>query len=151
MNKHKEETSLGRTLAHVCRIHRARLHELLEAIGLYRGQPPLLFALWQQDGQTHSELAHRLHIKPATISRMIQRMEKSGYVKRHPDNDDQRVSRVFLTTHGRDIRVSVQEVFTQLEVEMLKGFTKEECAFLSDLLLRINQNLSDKIPDKGQK
>ena len=150
MNTQMRENSLGRTLAYVCRIHHARLHALLESLGLYRGQTPLLFALWRQDGQTHSELAHRQHVKPATISRMIQRMEKNGFVERRPDADDQRVSRVFLTTHGREIRTSVQEVFAQIETEMLKGFTKEECEFLSDLLLRINQNMSDTIPDEDQ-
>ena len=55
MNKPEFQDSLGRTLAHICRMHYARTHALLESLGLYRGQPPLLFALWHQDGLTHSE------------------------------------------------------------------------------------------------
>ena len=74
--------SLGLALANICRLHHARIHILLESVGLYRGQPPLLFALWHQDGQTHSELAERLHVTPATITRMIQRMEKTGFLER---------------------------------------------------------------------
>jgi predicted transcriptional regulator len=68
-----EPNTLDFLLAEVCHQHHFRTNTLLEAIGLYRGQPPVLFALWDQEGLTHSELAERLQNTPATITKMLQR------------------------------------------------------------------------------
>ena len=48
-------------------------------------------------GITHSELAHRMRVSPETVTNMLQRMEKTGFVERRPGAEDQRVSRVYLT------------------------------------------------------
>ena len=52
----------------VCRLHYIRTHTVLEEIGVYRGQPPVLFHLQIQDGLSHSELGRRLQVSPATIT-----------------------------------------------------------------------------------
>jgi MarR family transcriptional regulator, organic hydroperoxide resistance regulator len=134
--------SLDFLLAQVARLHHHRAHELLDELRLYRGQPPVLLALWEQDGLTHRELAQKLEITPATITRMIQRMEKSGFVERRPDRRDQRISRVHLTEAGQHIRARLQAVFDQMELEDFTGFTLEERGLLRTFLLRIRDNLA---------
>ncbi|MHB1355226.1 MAG: MarR family winged helix-turn-helix transcriptional regulator [Anaerolineae bacterium] len=133
--------TMDRLLAQVCHHHHQRAHELLEIIGLYRGQPPVLYALWEQEGLTHRELAERLHITPATISRMLQRMEKTGFIRRRPDAKDQRVSRVYLTDAGRAIRIAVQAIWIQMEADTFTGFSSEELELLRSFLLRLRANL----------
>ena len=128
-------------LARICKLHHARAHTLLEALGLYRGQPPLLFALWHHEGLTHGELAERLHVQPATITKMIQRMEKAGFVERRPDPQDQRVSRVYLTEEGRAIHSHVRQALLTLEEETFAGFTLQDRALLDRFLLQIRANL----------
>ena len=134
-------TSIDFLLAQVCKLHRARAHTLLEELGLYHGQPPLLFALWEQEGQTHGELAARLHISPATATKMIQRMEKAGFVERRPDAEDQRVSRVFVTEGGRAIQEQVEKVWHRIEAETFAGFSPEERQALHAYFMRIRDNL----------
>jgi DNA-binding MarR family transcriptional regulator len=134
-------TSLDFLLAQVCKLHYARVHTLLEELGLYRGQPPMLFALWEQEGATHGELAARLHVKPATITKMIKRMEKTGFVERRSDPQDQRVSRVYLTDAGRSIRERVEQVWRMLEEETFEGFSAEERDLLQRFLLQMRENL----------
>ena len=141
MKPELEPTSVDALIARVCRRHYRRAHDLLETIGLYRGQPPLLHALWKRDGQTHSELAERLHVRRATITKMITRMEEAGFVERRKDAEDRRISRVYLTAMGRAIQERVQEVWRQLEDEVLAGFTAQECALLHGFLTRICDNL----------
>lgn len=136
-----EPESLDFLLAQVCHLHYTRAHALLEAIGLYRGQPPVLRALWEQEGQTHSELARRLRVTPATVTRMIQRMEKAGFVVRREDPDDQRVSRVYLTEAGRAVRADVQAVLQTVDDETFAGFASEERDQLRQYLTRIRANL----------
>ena len=48
-----------------------------------------------KDGRSQTELAELLRIKPATMTKMINRMEKTGFIWRAADPTDQRVSLIF--------------------------------------------------------
>jgi DNA-binding MarR family transcriptional regulator len=128
-------------LAQICKLHHARAHTLLEELGLYRGQPLMLYALWEQEGLTHSELAARLQVKPATITKMINRMVKTGFVRRRSDPEDQRVSHVYLTDAGRAIQNEVERVWRTLEEETFVGFSLEERVLLRRFFLQMRDNL----------
>lgn len=137
----EESTSLDLLLAQVSRLYHLRAHQHLEAIGLYRGQPPVLRALWERDGQTHKELAGRLHVTPATMTRMVQRMEKAGFLTRRPDPEDQRISRVYLSEAGRAVESALREVTRSIEAEAFAGLDEDERALLRRLLSRVRENL----------
>ena len=83
------EQTLVKNTAHVfartCKLFRARAHALLGEIGLCRGQPFVLHALWEEEGIPHSVLAGRLNVTPATVTNMLKRMEKAGLVQRRQD------------------------------------------------------------------
>ena len=140
MSQKRVSESIDFLLAQVCRLHYSRARILLEEFGLFRGQPPL-FALWEKEGRTHSELAEHLHVQPATITKMIKRMERAGFVERRQDAEDQRVSRVYLTDAGRNIRDAVEGVWRELEEQTFAGFSLEERTLLNQFLLRIRHNL----------
>lgn len=129
-------------LSQVCRLHYTRAQGLLEAIGIYRGQPPVLHILQEQEGLTQSELAARLDLAPATVTKMLQRLEKAGFVERHTDAEDQRVSRVYLTDAGRAIQADVTAALGQLAQETFNDCTLEERVVLRRLMLQMRENLS---------
>jgi DNA-binding MarR family transcriptional regulator len=137
-----EKDTIGALLPQVCRLHHDRARTLFNTLGLYRGQPPLLFALWEQDGLAHSELADRLQVSAATITKMVQRMERAGFVACRPDPDDQRVSHVYLSDAGLAVQANVRQVFGTFEEETLAGFTLEERVLLRRFLLHIRDNLA---------
>ena len=141
MEHERLSTTIGYRLAQVCRAHHVRARALLDRIGLYRGQQFVLCALWKEEGVTHSELAERLHVHPATVTKALKRMERAGFLERQPDPEDQRVSRVYLTDAGREIRGSVERVWAQLEKQTLEGFSAEERATLERLLGHVYENL----------
>jgi DNA-binding MarR family transcriptional regulator len=142
MSQPRETGSMEYLLGQICKLHHARAHALLETLGLYRGQPRLLGALYQDEGPTHGELADRLRVTPATITKMIQRMEKAGFVERHADPADQRVSRVYLTEAGHAVRAAMDRALGTLEGESLAGLTEAERLQLYALLLRVRDNLA---------
>ncbi|MBN1993324.1 MAG: MarR family transcriptional regulator [Anaerolineae bacterium] len=141
MSSATKSESIDFLLAQVCKLHFARAHILLEEIGLYRGQPPVLRMLWEQEGRTHSELAAQLNVQPATITKMIQRMERAGFVARRPDPGDERLSRVYLTEAGRDIQADVQRIWRTLEAETFAGLNEEELGMLRQFFERVRDNL----------
>jgi len=136
-----EPETMDYLLAQVCHLHHSRAHTLLEAIGLYRGQPLVLRALWEQEGLTHTDLAQRLRVAPATITKMLQRMENTGFVVCRPDAGDQRVSRVYLTEAGRAIQTEVEAVWQTMEQETFASFSPEERVLLRQFLCHIRENL----------
>lgn len=132
----------GFQLGHLCKLMRSRIHGLFEEIGLHRGQHFVLHVLWKEEGITHSELAARSSVQPATITNAIKRMEKAGLVERRRDTEDERVSRVYLTEAGRDIRSKVEETFRDFEAQALAGLSDEEVATLREVLLKVQKNLA---------
>ena len=133
--------SLDLLLTRVCRLHYGRAHALLERIGLHRGQPPVLHVLWEHEGISQTELAERLHVTPATISNMVHRMEKAGFVTRHTPEEDQRVSLVSLTDKGRAVKQQVRAVWRTMEAETFAGYSEEERALVRRYLERVVDNL----------
>ncbi len=141
MQQHSNPEPLGHSLSRICRLTHARMHALIGQIGLHRGQSLVLKALWGQNGRTHSELADLLFVRPATMSNMIKRMEKSGLVERRSDKDDQRVSRVYLTDAGYEIRGQVRQVWTEFEGQVFQGFDPDELVALQHSFEQIQSNL----------
>ena len=138
----QSESTMMSLLAQICRLEHARSHELLEELGLYRGQHRILRALWRQDGLTHTELAEHSHVRPATISTTVQRMETAGLVERRHDAEDQRVSRVYMTETGRALQQDVEKVWHQIEEEIFADVTSEERMLLRRLFIQMRENLS---------
>lgn len=125
----------------IVKLHFTRSHNLLEKFGIYPGQPPMLFALYNKDGQSQKDLADKLRIKPATITTMINRMEKSELLTRKQDEQDQRVSRVYITEKGRETCERLKSVMRAINGECFSNFTEEEKILLRRLFLQMRDNL----------
>src|SRR5207244_10354330 len=91
----------GLLIARLAHIHRIRIDEYLSKHNLHVGQEMLLKYLWNQDGLSQKEIGEFMEIQSATVTRMVIRMERSGFVERRTDAADQRVSRLYLTERGR--------------------------------------------------
>ena len=82
-----------------------RVHNRLEGGecgGLHHGQGKLLATLLQQDGCSQRELCGLLQIRPASLSELLDKLERSGAVERRQSPDDRRVSCGYLTDLGRE-------------------------------------------------
>jgi MarR family transcriptional regulator, organic hydroperoxide resistance regulator len=134
--------SLNYLFIQVAKAHRARTHELLSELGLHVGQEMILVSLWMQDGQTLSQLAERLEVQPPTITKMVQRMEISGIVKREASQADSRVSHIFLTSKGKSLQAKIERVWEQVEREFVAELNKEERLVFQQLLIKAKEGLS---------
>ena len=143
MDDEHEHESIQYLLMLICKLSRDRSRVLMAEIGIHCGQGIALRQLWRKDGVTQSELAHSLHVAPATVTIALQRMEKIGLIERRSDQRDQRVSRVFLTDRGRSLRENVEQNWHRLEEQMLAGFSSKEREAMREHLLRMRANLDD--------
>jgi len=141
LKEYPEEESVAELLGQVCKLHYVKVHARLDEVGLHRGQTPVLHALWHQEGLTHSELAEGLHVQPATITKMLERMERAGFVERRPDAEDRRVSRVFLTDAARAIHDDLRRIQDSLKETTFAGFDEADLGAFRAYLKRIRANL----------
>lgn len=137
------EDSLEFLFSKVIRLYHHQMHKSLHKIGLYKGQPFILFVLNDQDGITQKELAKKIKIEPASVSVIVRRMEKAGLVERRKDLKDLRIFRVYLTKKSRDILEKVEEEMRVVQQKCFQGFIPEEKLLLRRFFIQMSKNLSN--------
>ncbi|MBF2006609.1 MAG: MarR family transcriptional regulator [Chlorogloeopsis fritschii C42_A2020_084] len=133
--------TIGYLMVLVSRAHRNLVSAALADLGLYLGQEILLMYLWEKDGLTQSELVERMEIEPPTLTKMLNRMERSGLLERCRCPEDARSYRVFLTEGGRVLQEPVTQLWHDFEQRILTDFTLEEQLLFRRLLLQVRSNL----------
>jgi DNA-binding MarR family transcriptional regulator len=113
----------------------------LEALGLYGGQPKVLILLSSEDGLTKKALAQRFEVTAPTITKMIERLEKNGFVCTKKDTEDRRITRVYLEDRGRAVLKELKVFKQESQDVYFKGFTEEEIALLQTMLERVRENI----------
>lgn len=76
---------------------------LLDGLGLTYPQYLVMVILWEEDDQTVGRIAERLYLESSTLTPLLKRLEKAGYLSRRRDAADERQVRVRLTRPGRDL------------------------------------------------
>ena len=77
---------------------------ILDALGVTYPQYIALIALWEQDGQTVTELGEKLFLESNTLTPLLKKLEAAGYLRRERGLADERQVRVSLTPEGRALR-----------------------------------------------
>jgi MarR family transcriptional regulator, organic hydroperoxide resistance regulator len=80
-----------------------RSRRLLRVAGVTAPQRFLLKVVGMRPGCSPGQLAKFLHVTPATVTRVVQRMESAGFVRREADPEDSRRVRLHLTPRGRKV------------------------------------------------
>lgn len=129
-------------LTQVSQTYRSLSDTFMNQIGMHRAQATLLCHLFVADGMTQSEIAEQLSVQGATVTNIVQRMEESGLIVRHRDQEDNRVVRVYLTAQGRDKERSITEQFSKLESAIFADISLEERRTLRHSLRQLLKNMS---------
>src|ERR687886_968937 len=96
----------NRVLDAADRFHSAAIHALRHvrredpASGLSAARLSALSVLVFGGPRTLGELAAAEHVRPATMTRIVQALEREGLVRRQADPDDGRVTRLHATAKG---------------------------------------------------
>ena len=83
---------------------RRRYHQTVHGkVGTRHGQGKILSILRREDGIGQKELAERLQIRAASLSELLDKMQKSGWIQRRVNEKDRRKINIFLTEDGLGI------------------------------------------------
>ena len=120
-------------------LFRASDHALREAYGIGTAQQAILFALSKGDGATLSTLVQQLGMTKSSLSGLIDRMEKSGLVRREPSPKDARSTLIRLEDQGRECVAQSLPETKRINAALLEPFSAQERAVIERFLLHITE------------
>ncbi len=86
----------------------------LKPLGLTYTQYIAFMVLWETDGITVGELCRRLYLDNGTLTPLLKKMEKEGYITRTRESSDERVVTIRLTDKGRNLREEAVKIPPQM-------------------------------------
>ncbi|WP_353928537.1 MarR family winged helix-turn-helix transcriptional regulator [Desulfofundulus kuznetsovii] len=101
----------------------------------------VLNALWQNDGMKFKDLAKSVNIDGSTLTGILDRMERGGYVERRDDPEDRRSLLVFLTDKARKNGTAMIELAEKLDREIREHFSEEDFNVFLKVLGRLGDIL----------
>lgn len=117
---------------------------------LSEGKFVLLFLLWNQpDGLSPHELASRAGVTRATITGLLDGLERDGLVARHDDKTDRRKVSVRLTFQGQALAGDLFAEHTRWIASLFSGVDQDQRDALSDLLRHVRRNIDQPATDKA--
>jgi len=121
-------------------------HNLKQAkIELTREQWSVMAVLWKQDGCSQQVLAEETNRDKPGITRLVDILEKEGYISRRPAEKDKRLNLIFLTAKGKAIEQHVNEVVHATIAAATAGISTEEIEALKKLFNHIYNNLEKRM------
>ncbi|OPZ62423.1 MAG: Organic hydroperoxide resistance transcriptional regulator [Firmicutes bacterium ADurb.Bin506] len=124
------------------RIHGQTLFRAVGEKGLYPGQARCLWIVHRNAGIAQRELADRLHVARPTITVMLQKMEKAGLIMRRVDEDDQRLTRIYLTDEGMAVRARLEKALGEFVSNGIGRMSERDQLEFERLLNLLCENLS---------
>ncbi|HSJ39343.1 MAG TPA: MarR family transcriptional regulator [Planococcus sp. (in: firmicutes)] len=111
--------------------------------GISSSRYELLYQLYNTEEINQSTLQKAVNIDGAAITRHLKQLEASGMVTRRRNPEDNRVIFVSLTEEGRKKIIEYRKENMGFVEQMLHDFTPEEVDALSDMLNRMQTNISE--------
>ena len=116
------------------RFHSAAIHALRRVrrddpdTGLSAARLSALSVLVFGGPRTLGELAAAEHVRPATMTRIVQALEQQGLVRREADEGDRRVTRLHATAKGERVMWRGRERRVANLAALLSGLSDDEVA-----------------------
>lgn len=112
-------------------------NETLAAHGIRPGEFTVLWVVGLNPGMRQGEIAEALRIKPAHMTKLVQRMVREGYVKRSVPRDDRRAIALELTTSGAGFVAAHRQDFLAFQQKERGGLSAGENDELLALLRKL--------------
>jgi DNA-binding MarR family transcriptional regulator len=137
---YKPQESIGFLMRRVVNEVSAEIERQFDSSGLTNAQWLPLYKLHLGSVSTVAELARECHLDTGGMTRLLDRLEAKGLVRRVRSCADRRVVNLELTDEGHEAARNVPAVLCGVQNAALRGFTPDEWQQLRDLLARMLRN-----------
>lgn len=130
-------------LAELFNIHHILINHFSREVGVAPARLKLLHELLHNvdEGFGVSDLAKRLGVTPALVTRQVQELEKEGLIKRNADKRDGRRSRVFLSNKGYETIGRLHERAHEFGRALLDNLSDDDIVIATRVLTGMREKI----------
>ena len=145
MKNMKEQSQAGFLMAKIRQVGERIFVRRLKQYGIEinPAQGRIMFALWQKDGIAINELAKKTQLKKSTLTSMLDRLAKLGYIKRLHSKEDRRKILIKRTEKDRRMEKKYVEVSEEMTRLFYKQFSRSQIDRFENDLERILDSLTE--------
>ncbi|MBE5924290.1 MAG: MarR family transcriptional regulator [Lachnospiraceae bacterium] len=111
----------------------------LKPLGLTYTQYVVFMVLWEQESVNVGQLGSILHLDAGTLTPLLKKLEKEGYVTRERSKEDERITIVSITEKGMDLKEKCKDIPLKL-AQSSTSLSDEESKQLYHLLYKFLEN-----------
>ena len=137
------DAPIGRLLGIAGRMTGARFHRVLESQGMTHAGWQVLLAIGSGDAMTQREIAERCYVTPATVTGVVDTLEREGLVTRERGTDDRRLVRVRITDEGRARLAATKTEAGRQMASIFGDLTPRDEAVVRRFLVRTIERLQE--------
>ncbi|SMD13361.1 DNA-binding transcriptional regulator, MarR family [Desulfocicer vacuolatum DSM 3385] len=100
----------------------------------------ILNRLGEQDGVTQKKLSDRTYKDQPNTTRILDKLEKKGLIRRADNPEDRRAFIIFITDKGKDARKKITPITAQLNADASQGLNENDLNNLLTLLNKVYTN-----------
>ncbi len=115
------------------------------AKGLMVSHGDILIQLYKEDKQPMSKIASRIGKCKSTLTVLVDKLEKVGFIKREASKEDVRIKNLCLTEKGRSFENYFWNISEELNTSLWKGFSEEEQQTFLDYIERMQENINNEV------
>jgi MarR family transcriptional regulator, multiple antibiotic resistance protein MarR len=100
----------------------------------------VLASLENKEAGSAASLCKSISYDPGAMTRMVDRLEQKGLIRRTPHPQDRRATNLEITTAGRALYPQLLAAKETVQAQFLRGFSHDEVRLLESLLSRLVEN-----------
>lgn len=134
-------TKLGFLIGDVTRLYRREFDRRAAHLGLTRVQWRTLRRIERIEGLTQAGLAEDLELAPIAVGRVLDRLEKAGFIERRPDPADRRCWRLHLAPGSAMVMAGVDRIASELREEVFAGIDLDALQATEEVMVTLKTRL----------
>ena len=87
------------------------------------------------------DIEEAFHLSHPTVSGLLSRLEKKGFIEFRPDAEDRRCKRIYILPKGQECNEMMHSTISRVEAQMVQGFSTEEKELFLQFLERSIANM----------
>jgi len=87
------------------------------------------------------DIEEEFRLSHPTVSGLLSRLEKKGFIEFRPDENDRRCKRIFMLPKGRECHDTMHRTIEENEARLVEGFSPEEKEQFRSFLKRAIANM----------
>ncbi|NEN84678.1 MarR family winged helix-turn-helix transcriptional regulator [Paenibacillus elgii] len=120
-----------------------RADESIKELGLNAQQGKIIDYIYENQDKNiiQKDLADRFHVRGASITSMLQGLEKRGFIERKIPANNERQKNIYVLPKAVELIEAFNDSFQSVEDEIVQALTAEERRTLKEVLIKINERL----------